>query len=534
MNKIEQFKRECDGLDVKERIAYYAQAGWEAISEADVQLLKWYGLFLRNPTPGFFMIRVRIPGGRTNAAQMRALGEIAASYGNGLLDVTTRQQVQLRHVRIEHVPAIFATMEEVGLNAMQTGMDNVRNIMTCPVAGLNPEEVLDATPVVMAITQEILYNREYTNLPRKYNVAVTGCPDNCLHTETQDLALVPAHRESDGMKILGFNVLAGGKNGSGGHRIASPLDIFVTPQEAVEVFQAITFVYRDFGYRESRNNARLAFLLDDWGEARFRKEVEARVGRALTLAETDARKASAKDHIGIYRQKQPGLNWVGLKVPVGRIKADDLTGIVALAERFGTGEIRIAPNQTLIIPNVPDRALGDLTEEPLLKQFAYNPSPILKGTVSCVGIDYCNLAVIETKGKALETANALEARLGTGIKPITMHWSGCPAGCGNHTVADIGLLGKKAKVDGQVVDAVDVYVGGRSGPNPKQAVKILEDVPCDKLVSVLEGLVPYHTRDKMHRVRGGAAKTSTTIKQPSEAESRQTAVRLLRPILSPG
>src|SRR5438552_2183972 len=507
MNKIEEFKQERDGLEIKDAIAEYARTGWESISEGDIQRLKWYGLFLRTPTPGFFMIRVRIPGGRTASYQMRALAEIAATHGNQLLDLTTRQQVQLRHIRIEHVPTIFAKMEEVGLNSMQTGMDNVRNILTCPVAGLNPDELLDAMPVVKALTQEILYNRKYTNLPRKYNVAVTGCPDNCLHTETQDLALIPAYHVQGDVTIPGFNVLAGGKLGSGGYRIATPLDIFVPPEETVDVFSAITFVYRDFGNRDSRNTARLAFLLDDWGEPRFRKQVEARLGRALLPAGMDARKATVADHGGIFRQKQPGLNYIGLKIPVGRIKASDLKQIAELAERYGRGEIRISPAQTLIIPHVPDGKLGDMSEEPLLKQFAYNPSPILKGLVSCVGNDYCNLAVIETKSRAMETAKALESKLGTGIKPITMHWSGCPAGCGNHLVADIGLLGKKAKVDGEVVDAVDVFVGGRSGPDAKHAVKIMEDVPCDKLMSVLEGLVPFHSRDKLHRTGRGKAAT---------------------------
>jgi ferredoxin-nitrite reductase len=507
MNKIEAIKKEHDGLDVREAIDRYAREGWETITDDDVQRLKWYGLFLRNPTPGFFMIRVRIPGGQATSSQIRMLADIATSHGNRLLDITTRQQIQLRQIRIEEVPTIFSKMQEVGLNSMQTGMDNVRNIMTCPVAGLNPDELLDAMPVVKALTQEILHNRAYTNLPRKYNVTVTGCPDNCLHTETQDLAMVPAYHVQEGAKILGFNVLVGGKLGSGGYRIATPLDVFVPPEEAVDVFRAITVVYRDFGHRDSRNTARLAFLLDDWGEPRFRKEVEFQLGRTLLLAGADARKASVNDHGGIYRQKQPGLNYVGLKIPVGRIKASDLKQIAELADRYGRGEIRISPTQTLIIPNVPDGRLGDVSEEPLLKQFAYNPSPILKGLVSCVGNDYCNLAVIETKSRALETAKALESRLGTGIKPITMHWSGCPAGCGNHLVADIGLLGKKAKVDGQVVDAVDIFVGGRSGPDAKHAVKIMEDVPCDKLVSVLEGLVPYHSRDKLHRTGRGKAAT---------------------------
>jgi ferredoxin-nitrite reductase len=508
MNKIERIKQDRDGLDVREMIAHYAKTGWEAISEDDIQRLKWYGLFLRNPTPGFFMVRVRIPGGRTASYQMRTLAEIASTYGNGLLDLTTRQQLQLRHIRINDVPAVFTKMDEVGVTSLQTGMDTVRNIMTCPVAGLSPEEILDPTTVVTGLTQEILDNRAYTNLPRKFNIAITGCPDNCLHLETQDLALVPAYQERDQDKVCGFNVLAGGKLGSGGYRIASPLDIFVTPDEVLDVCRTIIHLYRDFGPRESRNRARLAFLLDDWGETRFRREIEGRLGRSLTPAGIDARRTAKNDHVGIYRQKQGGLNYVGLKLTVGRITADDLRKIAALAERYGTGEMRLASSQALIIPNVPDRKVGALAEEPLIAQFAYNPSPLYKGLISCVGNDYCNLAVIETKSRAIDTTRALEATLEDRIKPISMHWSGCPAGCGNHLVADVGLLGKKAKVNGQVVDAVDVYVGGCAGPHPKLAVKIMEDIPCDQLPHVLEGLVPYHTRQKMHRARGSEPKKS--------------------------
>lgn len=511
MNKIEAIKTERDGLAVKEMIAHYAKTGWESIPEEDVQRLKWYGLFLRNPTPGFFMIRVRIPGGKTSSYQLRALADIAGTYGNGVLDLTTRQQIQLRQIRIENVPAIFDKMDEVGLTSLQTGMDNVRGVMTCPVAGMNPDEVSDATQIVRAITEEILGNSAYTNLPRKFNVAVTGCPDNCIHMETQDIALVPAYLDNSHGKSIGYNVLAGGKLGSGGYRIATPLDIFVTEGEALDVCRAIIQIFREHGSRENRTQARLAFLLEEWGEVRFRQEVEMRVGKKLSLAGVDARKAFEKSHVGIFRQKLPGMNYVGLKVLVGRIKHDDLDRIAALAEKYGTGEIRISPAQALIIPNVSDRKIGDLDREPLVKQFAYNPSPVYKGLVSCVGSDYCNLAVIETKGRAVETAKALEARLGSTLKPITMHWSGCPAACGNHLVADIGLLGKKAKVDGKVVDAVDIYVGGRSGPDPKLAVKIMEDVPCDRLPMVLEGLVPYHAREKIHRVRSGTAKKIESV-----------------------
>ncbi len=519
MNKIEAIKQERDGLAVREMMTRYAETGWESISEADVQRLKWYGLFLRNPTPGRFMLRVRMPGGATTSYQLRALAEIANECGNRVIDLTTRQQLQLRDLRIEDVPAVFAKMESVGLTSLQTGMDNVRNVMTCPVSGLSPDEVVESAGVVRAITEEVLGNPAYTNLPRKLNVAVTGCPHNCLHMETQDVALVPAYYDLGHDRCLGFNILVGGKLGSGGYRIATPLDVFINPTEALDVCRAIMEIYRDHGPRENRTQARLAFLIEEWGEARFRAAVEARMGKRLAAAGSDARKPGEHDHIGIFRQRQRGMNYAGLKILVGRMTAADLTHIAALAEQYGNGHVRLGANQTMLIPNVSDRKVGELAEEPLLKRMTYNPSPLYKGLVSCVGNDYCNLAVIETKGRAVETAKVLETRLGSTLKPITMHWSGCPAGCGNHLVADVGLLGKKVKVNGEVVEAVDIFVGGRSGIDPKPAIKIMEDVPCDRLPSVLEGLLPYHTRDKMHRVRGGPKKVPAgRLDSPASAQ----------------
>ena len=499
MNKVEVIKSEKDGLDIRDDIDRFAKAGWESLAEEDIQRLKWYGIFLRNPTPGYFMVRVRIPGGRATSAQIRTLAELAGKFGNGLLDMTTRQQFQLRHLRIEDVPEVFSLMDEVGLCSVQTGMDNVRNIMTCPVAGLTSTEVMNVTGLVHDLTAEIVGNRAYSNLPRKFNMAITGCPENCLHLETQDLAFIPASFESEGLSTVGFNVLAGGKLGSGGYRIATPLDIFVKPEEVVRLSCTILDVYRDHGFRDSRNTARLAFLLDEWGEERFRGEIEKRIGRNLVRAGTDLRKGSVNDHLGVFRQKSTSLNYIGLKVPVGRITAEDLFEIARLAERYGTGELRLAPHQAIILPNVSDKKLGDLTDEPILKRFVYNPTPVQKGLVSCVGNDYCNLAVIETKSRAVETAKMVEEKLGAGLKPITMHWSGCPASCGNHLVADVGLIGKKTKVKGQIIEAVDVFVGGRSGPNPSAAIKLLEDVPCDILPEVLSGILPYHSREKMHR-----------------------------------
>ena len=228
------------------------------------------------------------------------------------------------------------------------------------------------------------------------------------------------------------------------------------------------------------------------------------MGRSFSHEGKDLRELQRSEHIGIYRQKQTLMNYVGLKVIVGRIEAKKLQEIAELSEKYGNGEIRFTPAQSLIIPNVSDKKLGDFLDEPLLKEFVYHPSGVMKNLVSCVGSDYCHLSTIETKTRARETAIALERKLGSAT-PISMHWSGCPAGCGNHLVADIGFLGKRVRIGKDIVEAVDVFMGGRAGPHPKQAVKILENVPCSILVDLLAQVIPYHTREKMHPVKGQKA-----------------------------
>lgn len=501
-NKIEIWKQEKDGLDVLDDLDRYAIEGWETISESDVQRLKWHGLFLRVPTPGLFMIRVRMPGGIARSAQFRALAEISDRFGKGFADITTRQQIQLRNMRIEEVPEIFRMLASVGLGTLQTGMDSIRNIIGCPVTGLTPAELHDTSPIIRAFNETIVGNREFTNLPRKFNVAVTGCRENCLHADTQDVALVPATRQIDGEAETGFNLLAGGKVGSGGFRAASPLDVFVRPDEAVEVLCHITRLFRDHGPRESRTRSRLAFLVDDWGVSRIRKELETRMGRPLSRAGKDERDPRKRaDHVGLFRQRQPGLNYVGLKVPVGRLTSGQMAEAARLADEYGNGELRLTHGQNLILPHIPDARIGKMAaEEPLLKDLRYDPSEVMRGLVSCTGIEYCGLAVIETKNRALETARRLEREISE-VRPLSIHWSGCPAGCGNHLIADIGLLGKRAKVDRgdgskEVVDAVDIFIGGRGGPRPRSGTKVFEDVPCEQLPEILKSLASHAVREK--------------------------------------
>ena len=490
MNKIEEYKQEKDGLDVLQDVPRYAAEGWEAITEGDKERLKWTGVFFRRQTPGHFMMRVRIPNGITTATQLRTLAEISGEFGKGFADITTRQQIQLRWFTINNVPEIWQRLNSVGLITLQTGMDNIRNVVGCPAAGLTPNELFDASPVVREFTQMFLGNKAYTNLPRKFNVTITACKEACTHAEGQDIALTPAMKESGGGEIKGFNVAVGGKMGSGGYRLASPLDLFVTPEQAAAVCSHIVLIFRDHGARELRTKARLAFLVDNWGVERFRHELERRADRPLLSAGKDQRSVKHTDHVGIFRQKQPGLNYVGLAVPVGRITAEQMLQVADLAENYGSGQIRLTVGQNIIIPNVPDNKIGNLTAEPVLQYLRYDPSEVMRGLVSCTGMDYCHFALIETKGWALKTARVLEAKLGK-TQPLRMHWSGCPAGCGNHSVADIGLLGKNIKINGEVVEAVDVFAGGDAGCEPNPPIKIMEDVPCEDLPTVVAGLVKH-------------------------------------------
>jgi NAD(P)H-nitrite reductase large subunit len=499
LNKIERYKREKDGLDVEADIQRFVRDGWEAIDESDRERLKWLGVFFRRQTPGKFMMRIRMPNGFTNAEQISVIAELSRECGTGFVDLTTRQQIQLRGFAVGDLPHIWERLIAVDLVSLQTGMDNIRNVVGCPVAGLTDDELFDASQVVREFNDAFLRNRAFTNLPRKFNVAITGCTENCTHGETQDLSLTPAIKVIAGEEVKGFNIAVGGKIGSGGLRPATPLGVFCRPEDAAALCSHITLIFRDYGPRRARNRARLAFLIEEWGIDWFRQELERRVGERLLPQGRDARTTRHHDHLGISRQKELGLCAVGLNVPVGRITADQMFALARVAQGYGTGDVRITTSQNVIIPNVPERVLPEMTAEPLLRELRHDPSDMMRGVVSCTGIDYCHMALIETKELALKTARELDERLGSGKKLLTMHWSGCPAGCGNHTGADIGLLGKNVKIGDEIVDAVDVFVGGRSGPNAKAGTKLLEDVPCSDLPRVLEQVIPYVTNKRAAR-----------------------------------
>lgn len=480
-NAIEATKASVggDGLRIREQLPRLIGQGYESLSNTEKDLLKWVGVFFRRPTPGKFMMRIRMPNGFTSSRQLRAIADLSRRLGNCVLDITTRQQIQLRGFDLGTVPEIWEKLRGVDLHSLQTGMDNVRNINGCALAGLTLNELFDASLVVAELDALLVGregNPEFTNLPRKFNVTVTGCVENCTHDESQDVALVPAIRRDK----VGFNVLVGGKMGSGGFTIASALDVFVWIPKAAQLVAALVGIFRDHGPRDARAKCRFAFLIEEWGLPRLREELARRVDHYLEPAGRDVRSQFHSDHLGIRQQKQPGHCSVGLCVPMGRLYPDQMNEMARLADEFGNGEIRLTTGQNAILTNIPEQRLDSLLEEDLLAELSPDPSRFRRRMVACTGTDYCNLAQIDTKGRAEELSRRLDEKLKNVGRPVSLHWSGCPAGCGNHQAADIGFRGFKTRIDGQTVDAVAVYTGGRTGPQAMKGKEVMECLPVDQ------------------------------------------------------
>ncbi len=492
-NPIEKIKAEKPGLAVKDELAHLAALGWEAIPKGDIERLKWVGWFLRRRTPGRWMVRLRVPGGIATAEQLRTLNRILLEFSDvQQLDITTRQNLELRGLRIEDSVTIMAQLAAVGLTTIQSGMDNVRNIVGSPVAGLDPEEVIDVRPLVQQI-QDVITNSgagsyELSNLPRKFNISITGDRENSAHAEINDIGFIPARKDGQ----IGFNVLVGGVLNSQRATAALSLDCFVLPEQVPELCVVILRVYSIHGARDSRQKTRMMHLIDDWGITKFRQVVVETFGSELATAATEEFiDYNKRDHVGVYPQKQEGYCFVGLHVPIGRIFAPDISEIARLAEVYGTGEVRFTVEQSFLIPHIPLTKLDEFFAEPLLQKFSPDPDPLLRGLVSCTGAQFCNLAIIETKERALRISKILSEELELAL-PVRIHWSGCPNSCGQPQIGDIGLIGGKTKVNGQSVDAVDILLGGKVGKEPKLAELSHQAVPCDDLPRVLKQILIEH------------------------------------------
>jgi ferredoxin-nitrite reductase len=503
LNQVERWKLDRHPLEVADSVVErYAKEGPAAISAVpgEVERLKWVGLYPQRQGGDAFMMRVKVPGGRLTAAQAREIGLVAdvlgegpdesPVFGNRYADLTTRQDIQIHWIRIGDVPRIWQRFERVGLTTVQACGDSARNVLCCPVSGFDKNEVFDALPTAIAISDFFTGNREYANLPRKFKMSVTGCLEDCAQAEINDIGLWPA-RSEDGE--LGFNVLVGGGL-SDGERMASDIDVFVTRDQALELTRAVAQLFGELGNRENRGLARMRYLVQELGPEGFRSELATRARFALRPAGESLTKRYRGDHIGVHPQCQDGLVYVGCCVPVGRMSGIELVEAARIAETFGDGSLSLGTDQNFIITGVPEDRVEDLLAEPLLQKYSPQPGPFERGVVACTGSEFCRFAVIETKERAVKWARSLDAQLSHGPSldasdVIRMHVSGCPASCAQPQIADIGFRGEVASRQDQLVEAVDIGMGGSLGLDAGFIDWIEHAMPTDEVPDALVRVV---------------------------------------------
>ena len=479
LNANEEFKAADNALNVRERIeSVYARDGFASIPEDDLRgRMRWWGLYTQR-RPGidggrtgslapeelddeFFMLRIRSDGGALTGPQARTIAEISATFARGTADITDRQNIQLHWIRIEDVPEIWRRLEAVGLSSTEACGDTPRVVLGSPVAGVAADEIIDGTAAIEQIVERFVGDPEYANLPRKFKSAISGSPRLDVAHEINDVSFVGVVHPKHGP---GFDVWVGGGL-STNPMLAQRLGAWVSLAEVPEVWAGIIEIFRDYGYRRLRTRARLKFLVADWGPQRFREVLETEyLHRALIDGPApDTRAAGARDHVGIHAQRD-GRVYVGAAPTVGRIDARTLAGLADLAEEFGTGRIRLTAQQKLVILDVEASRADELADELATIGLQVRPHPVRQSTMACTGIEFCKLAIVNTKDTARTLIDQMEARRPELDVPLAVHVNGCPNSCARAQVADIGLKGMLvADQHGAQVEGFQVHLGGTLG-----------------------------------------------------------------------
>ncbi|RNA67456.1 nitrite/sulfite reductase [Alteribacter keqinensis] len=496
LNKEEKAKLQKDGLDILEDIPRYAEEGFESIPKDQWSLFKWAGLYLQKPKEdGYFMMRVNIPSGVLKYEQALALAAIAKDYGRDVIDITTRQAVQFHWLEIENIPDIFKRLKAVGLSSVGACGDILRTIVGNPLAGIDPNELMDTREIVDDVYWYFQGNRDYSNLPRKYKISISSNINNAQNAEINCLSFVPAVKNIDGKDVVGFHIYVGGGLSAKPY-LAEELDVFVRPEQVKDTTEAVTTIFRDFGYRDKRHRARLKFLMADWGPDAFKEKLLEYI-ELPSKGENRFEAWNAGYFYGVHPQKQEGLNYIGLNIPVGRLYSDELIELAGISKTYGNGEIRTCNSQNVVIPNIKDNDVDSFLRETLLDRLNIEPKNFIGYSVSCTGIEYCNLALVETKERMKQIANYLDENLSIDV-PVRIHMVGCPNACGQRQIADIGLQGIKMKnKDKQLVEAFEIYVGGRLSEAAQFNKKLKGKIEAHHLNDVLLELLKHFKSTKI-------------------------------------
>jgi sulfite reductase (ferredoxin) len=511
--KAERLKREKNPWDAIEEIRSFARNGRAAIPEDWNLYFRWWGIYTQGDGAGvtggrggegkateYFMMRVGIPNGILRVDQARALADIARRHGSNLADITVRQNIQFHWLTIESLPAVMEALDAVGLSPKGACGDVVRNVTGCPLAGIAHDEIVNASPLAVEISRALQGNNEFFNLPRKFKISVTGCPNWCCYPEINDIALTAVRRGSLPDSEIGYSVRVGGGLSNEPH-LAVRLNAFVRPDQAPTVVRAITEIFRDQQVlRESRDRARMKylFLKEGWTGERFLEEIESRIGYKIDAAvEEIVPDDVLRDHAGIHRQQQPGLSSVGASVLRGRLTGDQLAAAAELANQFGApGELRLTVMQNLLFLNIPNVRLTEFAGQLERIGLHIDGTPFYRGGIACTGTEFCKLAITETKGFLRWLVDELEERLPEFDQQLRLHVTGCPNSCGQHWIADIGLEGKKLKHNGHLTDAYYFCVGGSVGRHAGTARPVGFRTPAALVPEAVERLLRKYLAER--------------------------------------
>src|ERR1700723_544828 len=507
--RVERLKRSKNPWEGLEEIRRFAREGFASIPPEWIgTYFRWWGVYTQGDGAGvvggkdgqglalpFFMLRIRIPNGLLRSDHLRAIANLTSRYARGIADLTVRQNIQLHWVTIETLPELLEQLWKVDLNTTGACGDVTRNVTGCPVAGFDGDEICDASPLALGASRLVAGNAEFYNLPRKFKISITGCRVWCPYPEINDVGLTAQTRRANGKDEIGFSLrVAGGLSTE--PYLAARLNAFVRWNQVLPVVKGIAELFRDSDVlREHRERARLKFLFlrHGWTADRFLGELEERIGFKLDPAvEENPPDDVYRDHIGIHAQKQSGLSYVGAVALRGRITAEQMHAAADLAERFAGGELRATNMQNLLVVNVPT-----LHAEPLAKELdeiglKVGGSPFWRGTVACSGTEFCKLAITETKSFSRWLVEELEERLPGFDQQLKLHVTGCPNSCGQHWIADIGIDGKKIKVDGRLVDAYYFCLGGALGLHQSTARLTGYRCPATEVPEAIERLLRHY------------------------------------------
>ncbi len=487
VNPAEVWKAQKHGFDVWPDVVRHAAAGtpMKDIATPDLERMKWYGFFYRRrDEPGRYMNRIRITAGELSSAQAREVAAIAYEYGHGIVDVTTRANLQVQGIDIRHVPAVADRLAAVGLTSKQTGHDNIRNVFGHPFSGVLVDELIDTRGLCRAVTELFIGNRDYADLPRKFNICLNGAAEHSLHFWTQDLSFLACRSGRD----VFFQVLVGGNQGPN-PSLAWRLPVLVLPEQVVDVTRALLDLFRGAGSREKRHQARLRYLIEQIGVDGVLEALAERVPIQIWPDLKGPGPASRYDDlVGWFRQRDPGLWTMGLCVPLGRLTWKQLEAVAVLAKRWAGGRLRTTHEQGLAVIDIPDGFRDAAATDAAAAGLSIYGDTLDRNTMACTGAQFCNIAVTETKGTMFRLMETLRQRK-VALHGIRIHMSGCPSSCAQHFTADIGLKGVRVRRLIGTREGFDVYLGGGMAGDVHLGLRYRLGVDVDQLPLVIEEVV---------------------------------------------